>query len=87
MNITKSAFLGQTVGDMRGDKPIFRVVGGIPPPVPPTRGNPAHMCTPSIKGLIYRIYKEITLKAKVKIKFMCTKTGLLKMKLKMKMKP
>ena len=26
-------------GDMGGDKPIFRVVGGILP-VPPTRGNP-----------------------------------------------
>ena len=41
MKMTKSAFLGHNSGGHGGGgKPIFRVVGGIPP-VPPTRGNPA----------------------------------------------
>ena len=40
MKMTKSAFLGQNSGGTRGDKPIFQVVGGDPPPKsPPTRGN------------------------------------------------
>ena len=39
MKVTKTTFFGQeSRADMR-DKPIFRVVGGIPP-VPPTKGNP-----------------------------------------------
>ena len=41
MKITKLTFLGQNSGGGHGgDKPIFQVVGGIPPTPPPTRGNP-----------------------------------------------
>ena len=36
MKMTKLAFLGQNSGGHGGDKPIFWVVGGIPPsPSPP----------------------------------------------------
>ena len=38
MKMTKSAFLGQNSGGGHGgDKPIFQVVGGIPPSPPPLR--------------------------------------------------
>ena len=41
MEITKSAFFGQNSGGTwGGDKPIFWVLGGDPPSVSPTRGNP-----------------------------------------------
>ena len=59
MKMTKSTFLGQNSGGGHGgDKPIFRVVGGDPPPPsPPSLGETLqrhiNVRTPSVFGIIF----------------------------------